>query len=136
MADLVEEGLQAEGVDLRQAKVAILGYAFLENSDDTRNTPSKPLIEELQRRGVRDVAIHDPYVRVEELPQVCRDLDEALKGADCACLVTAHREYRSLDAERLRASMRHALLVDGRNALRHLEGREGITVSAIGRGRP
>ena len=136
MADLVEEGLRAQGVELRQAKVAILGYAFLQDSDDTRNTPSQPLIDELRRRGVRDVAIHDPYVRVEELPQVRRELDEALKGADCACLVTAHREYRSLDAGRLRGWMRHAFIVDGRNALRHLVGREGITISTIGRGRP
>jgi UDP-N-acetyl-D-mannosaminuronic acid dehydrogenase len=132
MADLAEEGLRAKGVELVRAKVAVLGYAFLEDSDDTRNTPSQPLIEELQRRGVRDIVIHDPYVRVEELPQVRRDLREVLQGADCACLVTAHREYRSLDAGSVRSCMRLAFIVDGRNALAHLRGQEGITIATVG----
>ena len=40
MTDLVEEGLTDAGQKLEGAKIAILGVAFLENSDDTRNTPS------------------------------------------------------------------------------------------------
>jgi UDP-glucose 6-dehydrogenase len=67
---------------------------------------------------------------------VRRDLYEVLKGADCACLVTAHREYRSLEAGRVRDSMRRAFIVDGRDALRYLEGQEGITIATVGRGRP
>jgi UDP-N-acetyl-D-mannosaminuronic acid dehydrogenase len=41
--NLLEDGLKQAGKDLKGSKIAILGVAFLENSDDTRNTPSKPL---------------------------------------------------------------------------------------------
>lgn len=40
-ADLLEEGLREAGKELTNAKIAILGVAFLENSDDTRNTRQK-----------------------------------------------------------------------------------------------
>ena len=42
MADLAEAALRQAGIPLSSAKIAILGYAFLEESDDTRNTPARP----------------------------------------------------------------------------------------------
>jgi UDP-glucose 6-dehydrogenase len=43
------------------------------------------------------------------------DLWEALRGADCAALVTKHREYLGLDLKRVAEAMRTRVLVDGRN---------------------
>ena len=43
VVDLVENALAEHGKKLKGAKVAILGVAFIENSDDTRNTPSATL---------------------------------------------------------------------------------------------
>jgi UDP-N-acetyl-D-mannosaminuronate dehydrogenase len=43
------------------------------------------------------------------------DLWQALAGADCAALVTRHREYEALDLGRLRDTMGGSVLVDGRN---------------------
>ena len=62
MADLVENALQAQKVSIQEAKVTILGIAYLENSDDTRNTPAAVLAAALQSRGAT-VRLHDPYVR-------------------------------------------------------------------------
>jgi UDP-N-acetyl-D-mannosaminuronic acid dehydrogenase len=135
MADLAEKALVSAGVALAGARVAILGYAFLEDSDDVRNTPAAPLAEELRRRGAARVVIHDPFVREEDLPEVERDLDALLSGADCACLVTAHAEYRRLDPEWLRARMGHAIVVDGRNAFRHWPLVSGVTIVRLGNGK-
>ena len=56
-----EEALAEAGRPLAGAWVLVLGYAYLENSDDTRNSPSAVLVEQLRERGA-EVVIHDPYV--------------------------------------------------------------------------
>ncbi|TLZ68081.1 MAG: nucleotide sugar dehydrogenase, partial [Methanobacteriota archaeon] len=114
MARLVEEALAAAGRKIKGARVAVLGFAYRENTDDTRNTPAKPMIQELRRRGA-DVAIHDPFARSERGYAVLRDVKAALRGADCVAIVTAHDAYRTLDLKALRRGMRHHAIVDGRN---------------------
>jgi UDP-N-acetyl-D-mannosaminuronic acid dehydrogenase len=109
----LEEGLNEAGRKLKDAKIAILGVAFLENSDDTRNTPSKPLYESLKRKKAKPV-LHDPYVREFELP-FTRDINEAVGDADALILVTKHKEYFDLDLSSLKNKMRTPVLVDGRN---------------------
>ncbi len=113
MADLLEEGLTEAGRNLKDAKIAILGVAFLENSDDTRNTPSKPLYDLLLKKGAKPI-LHDPYVRDFEVP-FTEDLNAALEGADAIALVTKHKEYLNLDLQSLKNKMRTPVLVDGRN---------------------
>jgi len=89
MVDLTEDALAERGKKLKGAKVAILGVAFLENSDDTRNTPSVAVYAELKKRGAKPV-LHDPIVREFGFP-FTRDLDEALKDADAVILSTKKR---------------------------------------------
>jgi UDP-N-acetyl-D-mannosaminuronic acid dehydrogenase len=113
MADLTEEGLTEAGQQLEGAKIAILGVAFLENSDDTRNTPSKPLYELLVKKGAKPV-LHDPYVRDFDIP-FTKDLNAAIEDADAIALVTRHKEYLSLNLNSIKTQMRTPVLVDGRN---------------------
>jgi UDP-N-acetyl-D-mannosaminuronic acid dehydrogenase len=133
MADLAEAALRRAGVAPSDASVAILGYAFLEDSDDTRNTPAEGLVRELRRRGVRQIRTHDPFVRQEELPYVLRDLAAALRGVDCACLVTRHSAYRPEVLARLSAAMRNAIFIDGRNVFRGAN--DGVTVISVSNGK-
>ncbi len=116
MAYLVENALQAKGLRLRDAVVTVLGVAYLENSDDTRNTPAGPLVLLLQSKGT-EVKLHDPYVRDWELAPstIERDIMEAAKGSDCLVLVTKHAEYFNLDLDKLGEVMRTSCIVDGRN---------------------
>ena len=116
MASLIEEVLEKKGVKIQNATVAILGIAYLENSDDTRNTPALTLINTLQEKGAK-VVLHDPYVQTWDLgPQeIVRDLYAAAKGADCLALVTRHKDYNNLDFAKLGETMRTRTFVDGRN---------------------
>jgi UDP-N-acetyl-D-mannosaminuronic acid dehydrogenase len=98
--DLVKDALAEHGKKLRGAKIAILGVAFVENADDTRNTPSATLFAELKKRGAKPV-LHDPIVRDFEI-SFTKDLDEAVKSADAVILATKHKEYLQLNLRRLR----------------------------------
>ena len=134
MAQLVDEGVTAAGRKLKGARIAVLGFAFREDTEDARNTPAVPFIRELRRRGA-DVVIHDPYARTERGYTIVRDLEDAARGADALAIVTAHTAYRKLDLARLGRFMRHRVLVDGRNAFRGPEAlKAGFVYRAIGKG--
>jgi len=134
LADLTIDALNERGVDLDEAKVAVLGVAYLEDSDDTRNTPAIPVIEALQANCGRVVA-HDPYVRDLDGYELTRDLALALKEADAAVIVTRHRLYFEMDLGWLREMMRTPILIDGRNVFEGAALRAaGFVYKAIGKG--
>lgn len=116
MASLIEDVLEKKGVKIQDATVAILGVAYLENSDDTRNTPALTLINTLEEKGAK-VVLHDPYVQTWDLTthEIVRNLYAAAKGADCLVLVTRHKDYNNLDFAKLGETMRTRTFVDGRN---------------------
>ena len=63
------------------------------------------------------------------------DLDDALRGSDCAALVTKHRECFALTPERLSAAMHTPVVVDGRNVFDLLALEEAeLVVQAVGKG--
>jgi UDP-N-acetyl-D-mannosaminuronic acid dehydrogenase len=131
--DLVEDALREHGRKLQGAKVAILGVAFLENSDDTRNTPSGVIYHELEKRGARPL-LHDPLVRDYDLP-FTKDLDEAVVNADAVVLSTKHREYLKMDLKWLKSKLATPVLVDGRNAFsREAAVKAGLTYRGVGKG--
>ena len=111
MADLTVGALREAGVGIAGAKVAVLGYAYLENSDDTRNSPSEVLVAHLRELGA-EVTIHDPWV-----PEYRGDLEERVRGCDVVVLMVAHDEYRRLNWGDLKAHLRHPVLVDGRRVV-------------------
>jgi len=134
LVELTVQGLAERGVKPEGARVAVLGVAYLEDSDDTRNTPAVPVIEALQARGARVVA-HDPYVRELEGYELTRNLELTLQGADAAVVVTRHRPYCDLDLAWLKGLLRTPVLVDGRNVFDAAETRAaGFTYKAIGKG--
>jgi len=95
--------------DLNGKKILVLGYAYLEDSDDTRDAPSQYFIKALEGVGAQAV-VHDPFVK-----EYAGDVYEKAAGCDAAVLMTAHSEYRQIDFGRLKAALKNCLLVDGRN---------------------
>ena len=115
-AGLVISALNEKGIKLKDAKVAVLGIAYLENSDDIRNTPSSTLIKELRSNSINVVA-HDPYVRENEydLIKIEKDLNTVLNNADCMVIATKHKEYYGMDLDKVKKIMRTHIIIDGRN---------------------
>jgi UDP-N-acetyl-D-mannosaminuronic acid dehydrogenase len=135
MADLVENALQARGIAMQDATVTILGISYLENSDDTRNTPAATLLSNLQARGAT-VVLHDPYVREWEFSthEIHRDIVKACTSSDCLVLVTKHKEYFNLDFSKIKRVMRTPIIVDGRNVFNSgAVEKQGFEYRAIGK---
>ena len=129
MVDLTVEALAEAGVDVSEAKVAVLGYAYLANSDDTRNSPSAVLVSRLRELGA-EVAIHDPYVA-----EYRGNLEEHIRGSDALVVMVAHDAYQDADWSRISRLTRHAALVDGRRAVTEpADQRPGLVFRGIGLG--
>jgi len=136
-AELIMQALGEKKVAAKDAKIAVLGIAYLEDSDDTRNTPTTVLIETLERHGATVIA-HDPFVRQQEYPyaQIVRELDVALRDADAAVIATKHAEYFKMLPDHLKDIMRTPVVVDGRNVLDGREWEEkGFVYLGIGKGK-
>jgi UDP-N-acetyl-D-mannosaminuronic acid dehydrogenase len=86
----------------------VLGYTYLEDSDDTRNSPTRSLVARLNELGAQPM-IHDPWI-----PEYDGDLYEQVKGCDAAIVMVAHSAYRKMDLANLRQALKHPILVDGR----------------------
>jgi UDP-N-acetyl-D-mannosaminuronic acid dehydrogenase len=115
MADLLDSALAESQKDSKDTVVAVLGYSFLENSDDARNTPTVKFLKELEKRGVK-YNIHDPYIKdTEEGYQIEPDINKALQGCDALVLMTKHDAYKTLTPEKLQHLLRTKIIIDGRN---------------------
>jgi UDPglucose 6-dehydrogenase len=99
--------------------IGVLGLAFKPNTDDLRESPAVEIIHLLQSEGAR-VRAYDPAANASAgavVPgvELCPDAYAVAEGADALILLTQWSEFRRLDMERVRQSMRYPLLVDGRN---------------------
>ena len=99
------------GSGWKDARVLILGYAYLENSDDIRNSPSAVLVSLLQERGAR-VVIHDPYVA-----GYGDDLYDLAIGCEAVILMVKHQIYSEIDFWKLKRQLLNNIIVDGRGIL-------------------
>lgn len=132
LVEMAVSALEARGEG--KAKVAVMGVAFIADSDDTRNSPALKVIDELVPKY--DVVAHDPYVKIELGVPLYREADDALKDADCAVFVTDHSCYSELDPERLKELSNGMIIVDGRNLFNREEmERAGLEYYGIGKGR-
>ena len=135
MSYLVENALKSKGKAIQGAVITVLGAAYLENADDTRNTPAAALVGSLIAKGA-DVRIHDPYVTSWEFGPhtIEQDFEKAVTGADCIALVTKHREYLSLDLDDLKRKMQTPVIVDGRNVFdQKLVEEKGFEFRGVGK---
>lgn len=120
-------------------EVAVWGLAFKAETDDMRESPAIPLVEGLLADGAV-VRVHDPKAMAVaqglfgDRVRYASDPYDALTGVDALAIVTEWLVYRNPDFERMRALMRQALVVDGRNLYDPPRmGRLGFTYRSIGR---
>ncbi len=115
MVSLLEKELSVAGKN-----VTVLGLAFKPGTDDLRESPAIPLVEELQKKGAH-VIVHDPIA----MPQARKHLkflnvtfsqnwSDALTNSDACCLVTAWPEYRAIQPADFGRLMKCPLVIDGR----------------------
>tara|TARA_Y100001954_G_C15797515_1_gene598423 strand:- start:731 stop:2035 length:1305 start_codon:yes stop_codon:yes gene_type:complete len=98
-------------------EVLVLGYSYKPGLGDSRETPVKIMIEELEKNGTR-VMIWDPFVEDADFPEWCENIDNPI-GTECdmVVLATAHDDCLSLDWVRILKNCRSGVVFDGRRAL-------------------
>ena len=112
--------VQHELGNLAEARIGILGLSFKPDTDDMREARSLEVIERLLKAGatlsVYDPAAMDNARRLfdSRITYAANAYDVAL-DADAVLLLTEWREFKSLDLQRLRGTMRRPYLFDGRN---------------------
>ena len=119
MVDLAEAGLGG----LAGRRVAVLGLAFKQGTDDMRESPAIPIVRELQRRGAV-VTVFDPVAADEAArtfgtaaPRLAASLQEAVRDADAILLVTRWPEFGELPRLVAARGGQPPLLVDGRRLI-------------------
>ncbi len=129
MAELTREALAKIGQEVETARIAVLGYAYLENSDDVRNSPSITLISRLEELGA-EVIIHDPFVE-----RYRGDLKQRVQGCDAVVLMVRHDAYKNIDLMELKSWLAHPVLVDGRHVFERDEAMAaGFVFRGVGQG--
>jgi len=113
----VVQKLQRHLGGLRGKRVALLGLAFKPNTDDMREAPSLVLASRLIAEGA-EVRGWDPIARPDlQGVELCDSPLEAVTGTDAAVIVTEWQELLDFPSEEARQTMRHPLIIDGRNLL-------------------
>jgi len=132
--------LQALGGSVRGKTIAVLGLTFKPNTDDTRDSPSIPLITALHDLGAT-VRGYDPAGMEQAKPLLpdlhyCNSAYSAAEGADAMVIATEWEQFRALDLSRLKCLMTQPVIVDLRNIYRPDDMRRAaFRYFPIGRGK-
>jgi UDPglucose 6-dehydrogenase len=123
---------------LSSKRIAVLGLSFKKDTDDIREAASIRVINQLKKKGAQIVA-YDPMAIPNTKLQLSNQIDyaenahSALKGADCAIIMTEWDEIRKLKAKDFQADMKTPNLVDARR-IYNPEEFNGLNYASIGLG--
>jgi UDPglucose 6-dehydrogenase len=116
----VEKVRQSIG-PLAGKRIGVLGLSFKEDTDDVRESPAIAIVSELVQRGAL-VCAHDPAAMekarsVLAVGQItyAHDPYDAACGCDALLILTAWKQFATLDLHRLHSVMKSPLIFDGRN---------------------
>ncbi|WP_374574611.1 UDP-glucose/GDP-mannose dehydrogenase family protein [Phenylobacterium sp.] len=129
---------KAMGGEVSGKTVGVLGLTFKPNTDDMRDAPSLDIVPALQAMGAK-VQAFDPEGAAEAehlLPGVTfkQSPYDAAEGADALVIITEWDQFRALDLDRIKASMRDPILVDLRNIYKPKDLRaQGFNYTSVGR---
>jgi UDPglucose 6-dehydrogenase len=135
-------------------KIAMLGWAFKKDTNDTRESAAIYVSDHLMN-DLAEVHVYDPRVpkramyadldylgtrtpeENDKLLHVHKNPYDACKDAHAIAVITEWDEFKTLDWKRIYDNMlKPAFLFDGRNILDHKELRKiGFQVYAIGKGK-
>jgi UDPglucose 6-dehydrogenase len=130
--------IEACGGSVDGKTIAILGVTFKPNTDDMRDAPSLDIIPALQAGGAT-IRAFDPAgtLEAEKLFQNVEFVSGpyfCTENADAAVIITEWNEFRALDLQRVKSSMRAPVMIDLRNIYNPDEVRAaGFSYTSVGR---
>ena len=119
--------------------IAVLGLTFKPETDDMRDAPAITILPALLEKGAT-IRAHDPKGMEEARKYLPEGVDyvenayAACEGADAVVLMTEWNQYRALDLERLKKTLRQPVFIDLRNVYEPAAMKaQGFRYVAIGR---
>lgn len=121
VAQQLIKNLTRARVQVRGARVAILGFTFKENCPDTRNTKVIDIYNELREYHIHPIVI-DPVADAKEAKALYNidfaDINEA-KNLDALIIAVSHNEFKTLNRQRITAMFNPA---NSRKVLTDIKG--------------
>lgn len=140
MVELMEDVFRESRKLVDNIKIVLLGVSYKANTDDTRNTPTENIVNELKSRyhshNITFIA-HDPYVKDRDYKktELTDDFDKAVIGADVLMFATNHKEYYDIDLDDLKMKVRTPIIIDGRNIFnKKIVEEKGFIYRKVGEG--
>lgn len=116
---MMVELLKSKLGNLNGKKIAVLGLAFKNDTDDIRESRSIPVIKELLDNNA-EISAYDPMAN-ENMARIFKNIEYhdsaagALHGADACLIMTEWNEFKTLGKEF--TVMKNRLVIDGRHML-------------------
>jgi UDPglucose 6-dehydrogenase len=126
---------------LKGKKLAVLGLAFKNGTDDLRESPAVAIINALLKEGCC-VTAYDPAAMdraSEEFGpnnpvKFATGSYEAMEGADACLVLTEWEDFAALDLHRVKKLLRYPIVVDGRNLFKPADMEAaGLNYYSVGR---
>lgn len=126
---------------IKDKTIAVWGLAFKPKTDDMRDAPSLKVIEQLQKAGAKVKAFDpvasenvDTFIKNKTNLEIMPTSFDCLKEADALLILTEWDEFRGIDLDELKSSLKGNLVIDGRNVYSPFEMRaKGFNYISIGR---
>ncbi len=131
MSDRIADKISLLLESVSGKEISILGLAFKPNTNSVAASSSIQLVKRMLTAGARvraydPVAIPEAKVELNGQVRYCESAYQAAENADVLVVGTAWPEFRSLDFERIKRSLKRALVVDTKNLL------DGVYLRALG----
>ncbi|HDZ4273037.1 TPA: UDP-glucose/GDP-mannose dehydrogenase family protein [Campylobacter jejuni] len=125
--------------DIKNPKIAVLGLAFKDGTDDCRESPAVDIVFKLLEQKVQ-ICAYDPKA-MDLAKQILGDkidyadcMYEAIKDADVIAILTEWKEFSSLDLKKAYDLLNHKKIIDLRNLLDKNEAiKLGFEYQGVGR---
>lgn len=125
--------------DKKEAKIAILGLAFKDGTDDCRESPAIEIILKLLEKNL-NITAYDPKAMdiakeiLKDKISYAKDMYECLEDADVLVILTEWQSFKELDLKQAKKLMKGKNILDFRNLLDKNKAIEaGFVYSGVGR---
>ena len=94
------------------SKVGLYGLTYKENVDDTRESPTLQLLEQLEKNLSYGIKVYDPFVKTKNVENQYFNFDNFIKDIEVLVIMVAHDEIKMK-----KENISNLLILDTRNIL-------------------
>lgn len=139
----LERAKSEAGFDFKNKKIAVLGLAFKQDTNDIRNSGAIEAVKWLLKQGAAEVRVYDPaalneakkFFQNENHIVICPSENEALSGTGACLIATDWPQFKSLVSAITAVCPSPYLIMDGRRMIQQQYqelAEKGYAIIAVG----